>query len=225
MRHDIGTSQGNSKSSDLTSTQREVLDCIVKHFEEEQVVPDVSVILQQTGKKSRTNLYRILRQLSEKGYIELGKGESGVRLRYKLTKRARLKGEKSWPLLGVIPAGPIQSASNMQHDVISNLADIIPDMEGSDRVIRVTGNWMKGRGILAGDFVVISPLRDYQPRDICALSRSGSPEIILAQVRQLRSTTVLTFDSEEHSAKTLRTEEVIVHGVVTAHISLTSFVL
>lgn len=229
MRRDIGSSQSNNRSSasdrrsNLTTTQREVLDCIVTYFEEYDAVPEVSAILQLTGRKSRTNLYRILRELAEKGWLDLGSHGSGVRLHYRLTERARLKGKNAWPLLGVIPAGPVRDVGQMEHDVISSLSDIIPDMERSDRVIRVTGDWMKEKGIHAGDFVVISPLQEYMPRDICAVRRTGSSEIILAFVHPLRSGLLLTFADADYKSRNYPVDEVTVLGVVTSHISLTSF--
>lgn len=230
MRHDHGSFQGkkggpSDAGAELTPTQQEVLDYIVRYAEEHEVIPDVSTILHETGKKSRSNLYRILRELARQGYLEMGSSESGTRLIYKLTKLARLRGEKAWPLLGIIPAGPIQNIDTMHHDVISSISDIIPDMKNTDRVIRVTGDWMREQGIMPGDFVVISVGQDYLPRDICALRRNGSSEILLAHVTSLRSSVQLGFANEHYASRNLPKEDVVVLGVVTAHISLTSFFL
>lgn len=207
---------------ELTSRQQAVLQYIVDYVDRHGAFPPPSEIARAQQVRSPGGIRRILSVLEEKGFIETTTPPGSSRKGRKLTRRAQILSANSWPLVGIVPAGSLNLAIQTAHRHLSSVADIVPDMSGEDRVMRVESDSMTERGILPGDYVVIRPTADFTPHDICVVRlRHGKP--------------TLHFVHDNGSRYSLRSanpgwrpvecgpDEVTVIGRVIAHIGTTQF--
>ncbi|MCB0711307.1 MAG: helix-turn-helix domain-containing protein [Ignavibacteriae bacterium] len=213
--------EGSRPDNVLTSEQSKLLVFIVEFVNENAYFPSIPTICKSTNRSSRNNVRRLLKQLEHKGYIIASRGGPRVRTGWRLTEQAIRLGKRSWPLLGVIPAGRLQEALDEAPKVISLLSDIL-HMDPDDAVIRVTGEWMTGANIHPGDFVHISPVTEFSSKDILAVhfGRSG---ISLRYVFEQKSTYVLEAANPSIKPITFPKEQVVIFGKVTAVISTTVY--
>ena len=210
---------------DLSRTQADLLHVLLEYYNQFARVPDVTVLASLTGTTSRTTLDSLLHLLAEKEYISVQECQQDSRLCYKLLDKALRHTTKALPLLDVIPAGCIRNIVTQPAKLVGTISDVIPGMRLTDRVVRVRGDWMMDKDIHRGNFVVIDPLQDYTPRDICALRTLGINEIILAHVMERKDMLLLSFGNAFYTEREIHRDEVVVLGVVTSVLSTTSFML
>ncbi len=208
-------------SSVLTGEQKSVLKFIVEYVEDHTVFPTVATICESRGRKSKGNIRRILHELERNGYVISNRFGERIRTGWLLTEKAKRLGRKSWPLLGVIPAGPLQEALEEAPNVVSYLSDIL-HMKSDDFVIRVTGDWMLDHGIRPGDHVQISPTDNYTSKDIMAV-RYQRRDIYLKHIvvagKKLR---LLSANAADPPIECF-VEDLVVLGRVTALLSTTQY--
>lgn len=134
-------------ASDLTESQKKVLDVLEEHLRREGRAPTVRELAAQLGQANHQGVQRILGVLESKGLLERRSDiRRGLRLTYALADRGI-------PLIGAVAAGtPILAVENVE----TYLA--LPDdffRQRPDFFLRVRGDSMIDAGILDGDLVAI----------------------------------------------------------------------
>jgi repressor LexA len=135
----------------LTDMQRRVLQAIRDFIRRQDMPPTVREIGQHFDLKSST-VFAHLKALEKKGFIRRTPGKSrGIQLSGAAPGRGI-------PLLGRVPAGPLDLAVELQGDSI----EIDPDFfgEGELFALRVKGESMIEAGILDGDTVIVAKSED-----------------------------------------------------------------
>ena len=151
-------------------------------FEQRKEPSFVSDLVMKLGYAAESSLTATLRIMERNGFIVIqGGGERGRSRVVRLTPKARFAlGAGGIPLLGTIPAGPLQEAF-AQADEIIETTDLLPSREG-DFFLRVRGDSMIGDGILDGDWVLLRPNLEVQHGEIAALLVGEAHETTLKRV-------------------------------------------
>lgn len=206
----------------LTGRQQSVLRFIVEYVDRHGAFPPTSEITRGMRLRSTGGIRRILSVLEEKGFIETTVPPGSGRKGRKLTELARPLRANAWPLVGIVPAGSLDLALQTAHQYLSTISDIVPEMSTTDRAMRVEGDWMVGRGISPGDYVVISPTDVFTPKDICAVRlRHGA--IALYHIHDTGSGFSLRSANPSYRPVQCDREDVTIIGRVIAHIATTQF--
>ena len=163
---------------EITKRQKQVLEFIKKHMEQEGIAPSVREICTHFGLKGPAGVHRILKTLEKKGFIA---STPGKKRSWRLTQKvSRYRGI---PLLGQIAAGlPIDAIENRTEELPVDAA-----MFGTDAcfALQVKGDSMTGVHITDGDIAVISPCEDVNNGEIAAvLVENIIPEATLKIVRK-----------------------------------------
>lgn len=151
-------------------------------FEQRQEPPFVSELVRRLGYAAESSLTATLRIMERNGFLVIqGGGEKGRARVVRLTAKARFAlGAGGIPLLGVIPAGPLEEAFAQADEVVQS-ADLLPYREG-DFFLRVRGDSMVGDGILDGDWVLLRPNLGVQHGEIAALLVGEAHEATLKRM-------------------------------------------
>ena len=160
--------------TDLSERERKALEFIERHISEYGYPPTVRQIAEACGLSSTGAVYKLLRRLEGKGYVELSPGESrGIRL---------LKPARGIPVLGEIPAGePL-----IPYEDLEEVVPLDPSFFGGGKlfIVRVSGDSMVGAGILDGDLVVIRPQEEAESGEIvAALITEPEPHVTLKRLK------------------------------------------
>lgn len=155
----------------------EVLD-----FERRKEPSFVSDLVRRLGYAAESSLTATLRVMERNGFLVIrGGGEKGRSRVVGLTAKARFAlGAGGIPLLGAIPAGPLEEAVAQAEEIIET-ADLLPYRE-RDFFLRVRGDSMVGDGILDGDWVLLRPDVGVQHGEIAALLVGEAHETTLKRV-------------------------------------------
>ena len=86
---------------DLTERQRETLDCLRTHFEENDCPPTLQEIAGRLGIRGNLGVIKHLRALERKGYLQRRPGARGI----SLTPSAGQARAVPVPLVGTVRAG------------------------------------------------------------------------------------------------------------------------
>ena len=154
----------------------------ILEFEQRKEPSFVSDLVTKLGYAAESSLTATLRIMERNGFLVIqGGGERGRSRVVRLTAKARFAlGAGGIPLLGTIPAGPLQEAF-AQADEIIETTDLLPSREG-DFFLRVRGDSMIGDGILDGDWVLLRPNLDVQHGEIAALLVGEAHETTLKRI-------------------------------------------
>jgi repressor LexA len=131
--------------------QRKILLAIRDFIHRQDMPPTVRELGQMFSLKSST-MFAHLKALEKKGFIRRTPGKSrGIQLSDAVPRRGI-------PLLGRVPAGPLDLAVQLQGDTI----EIDPDFfgEGELFALKVKGDSMMEAGILDGDTVIVAKRDD-----------------------------------------------------------------
>ncbi|MFB3787750.1 MAG: transcriptional repressor LexA [bacterium] len=145
---------------DLSPRQRAILDYLEKYKEERGYPPTLREICKKFGISSTNGARYHLQRLMKLGYLEIDPHKSRGVKQVKDGGRAPLKRPYRMPILGVVPAGPLDLASP---DMREGELQVDPEYFGSRGPepelfgVRVRGDSMIGEGILDGDIVVVRP--------------------------------------------------------------------
>jgi repressor LexA len=138
----------------LTTMQGKILKAIKDFFAKEEMPPTVREIGDVFGLKSST-VFAHLKALEQKGFISRKPGKSrGIHLAHSALP-------KGIPLLGNVPAGPLDLAVESYDEYINIDARMFG--EGEMFALRICGESMIEAGILDGDTVIVS--RAQEARD------------------------------------------------------------
>ena len=172
---------------ELTKQESIVFDFIKRFHKKHGISPSIREICSGLGRKSPGSMYKIIRSLEEKGFIEksAGKGRS-----------IKIKGAKPWgsiPLLGRIAAGiPIDAQENLEEEL-----PVDPALFGTTECLALTvkGDSMTGMSIQPGDIAIIRPQETVEDGEIAAVLVEGLLHEATLKIVRIKNNTV-----ELHSA-------------------------
>jgi repressor LexA len=149
---------------ELTDKQKELLDFIVQEVRENDLPPSLSEMAKQLKVSSKNAIAKLLKQLEEKGYIEISGKARGIKVLDSLGQ-ALQKGFIRAPILGTIQAGmPTLAEENIEDWV--NLPQTLVKNRKEVFLLRVRGDSMEKAGILEDDLVIVKPTKDVKNNDI-----------------------------------------------------------
>lgn len=136
----------------LNQTERRVYEYLIDFLAEHTYQPSIREIGRQFRIKSTKTVSDVLQALARKGYIERDPSRSrGVRL----VGYTGVGGTTAVPYYNGVQAGPqaVDPAARTGHLVLDRR------LATSDRsfMLRATGDAMRARGVLDGDYVVVDP--------------------------------------------------------------------
>ena len=151
--------------SDITETQKQILDFITRTIREHDRSPTIREIGEEFGISSTNGVRYHLRALEERGYIKREKGISrGIEWREHHARPNARTNASEIPLVGRVAAGgPILAVENVE-GVIA-----VDDMFARSEdcfALRVDGDSMTGAGIMDGDVVVVCPQPSARSGDV-----------------------------------------------------------
>jgi repressor LexA len=200
--------------SSLSSVHRRIAEAVL-FFEQRQEPPFVSDLVRRLGYAAESSLTATLRIMERDGFLVIqGGGEKGRSRVVRLTAKARFAlGAGGIPLLGTIPAGPLEEVF-AQADEIIGPANLLAYREG-DFLLRVHGDSMIGDGILEGDWVLLRPNLAVQHGEIAAVLVGEAHEATLKRVLLVpeKSEIILRASNPQYSDLVVKAEEVKVAGI------------
>jgi repressor LexA len=150
----------------LTHRQDQLLQAIAKFWRQGRA-PTTGELLQELGIVNVTGLGDLLRPVEKKGYITIQGGVRGRQRHIELTGPGRAHTGLGIPLVGAIPAGPLQEAIQQTAEWIDSADTLLRPRKG-DFFLQVEGDSMIGAGILPGDLVLLRPGIEYRSGEIVA---------------------------------------------------------
>ena len=166
----------------LTPKQKKVLEFIISEISLSGMPPTLRRIRDHFGLSSLSSPRHYLRELAEKGYINLVKGAS----------RGIEAVSRGVPLLGEVSAGlPVDSEEN-----IDGYLDMSRAFSGRNVFcLRIRGESMSGAGIIDGDIVIVRKQAHAADGDIVAALVDGE-----ALIKRLRKKNRRYYLCAEHPA-------------------------
>ncbi len=145
----------------LTQLEQRVYHYLIDFLADNTYQPSIREIAREFQIKSTKTVSDLLHALERKGYIERDQSRSrGVRL----LGYAATKGTQPVPYYGRIHAGEPSLLAEHRKGFITVDRRFLP---GDDTfILKVQGDSMRGRGILDGDYVLISPSRAAADGDV-----------------------------------------------------------
>lgn len=177
----------------LSDAQRSIARAIGQ-FEEHEQPPFIADLVRKLGLSSANSLVPTLEIMQRNGFVRIQGGGSKGRARVaSLTLKGRhALGLGSLPLLGTIPAGPLQEA--LQQSEALGSPDELLSFRPGDFLLRVQGDSMTNFGILHGDKVLLRPDVQVEHGEIAAVCVGDDYQATLKQV----------LFAPDHSSVTLR---------------------
>jgi repressor LexA len=141
---------------DLSPTQKTILEFITETIRDHDRSPTIREIGEEFGISSTNGVRYHLKVLEERGYIKRERGISrGIEWREHHVPSPARAGAREVPIVGQVAAGtPILAVENIE----SALAvDEMFTKSDECFALHVSGDSMKGAGILDGDIVIVQP--------------------------------------------------------------------
>jgi repressor LexA len=199
-------------STRITDAQRKLLRAVgrLEARGNPAFVMDVVKMLRLRGESSVT---RTLHRMERNGFITLKGGGRGRSRIVRLTPRGRLEASLGGvPLLGTIPAGPLEEAI-AQAETVLDERELLPCRPG-DFALRVKGDSMVGDGILEGDKVLLRPDVTVENGEIAAVLVGADYEATLKRVFFTATRKVtLRASNPRYPDKQVEADEVRIAGV------------
>ena len=156
----------------LTPLEQKVYHYLIDFLAENTYQPSIRDIARKFSIKSTKTVSDLLHSLATKGYIQRDRARSrGVRL-LGVNTGARTQ---PIPFYGRIHAGEPALLPEHRQGFITMDRRFVPSEDAF--YLKVTGDSMNGRGILDGDYVMISPSRRAQDGDVVA-ARLGAESTV-----------------------------------------------
>ena len=175
----------------------------------------MSDLVRRLGYAAESSLTATLRIMERNGFLVIqGGGEKGRSRVVRLTARGRFTlGASGIPLLGAIPAGPLEEALAQAEEIIEP-ANLLSYREG-DFLLRVHGDSMIGDGILDGDWVLLRPNLALRQGEIAAVLVGESHEATLKRVLLVpeKSQIILRASNPRYPDLVAKAKEVKVAGI------------
>lgn len=135
----------------LTKRQKEILDYITDHIEENGYAPTFEEIAGTFGYTSLATVHEHVSNLERKGYIRKAYNQSRS---IELVEGTAVPGAVELPLMGMVAAGQPIEAIPEQETVL-----VPPDLlrrRGNNYVLRVVGDSMIDEQIRDGDYIIVN---------------------------------------------------------------------
>ncbi len=183
----------------LSPKEKEALEFIEAYFVDNGFPPTVREIGEAIGFTSKSSVYKLLRRLEAKGYLEIVPGEArGLRL---------IRPARGIPVLGKIPAGePL-----IPYEDFEEVLPVDPSFFGEEKLfaLRVKGDSMVGAGILPGDLVVIRVTEEAKNGEIvAAVLTEPEAEVTLKRLELKDGTLVLKPENPSYEPFVFEKEDV-----------------
>jgi repressor LexA len=193
----------------LTSLERRVYQYMIDFLAENTYQPSIREIAKQFRIKSTKTVSDLLHSLTSKGYIERDQSRSrGVRI----LGYAAAGQTQPVPFYGRISAGEPALVPSNREGYITVDRRFLPSDDTF--FLRVTGTSMIGRGILDGDYVMVSPSARAKDGDVVAARIAGEATVKTLTHRGM--TLVLEpANEEERSIEVGPKDDFAILGVVT----------
>ena len=206
-----------SKNSLLSVAQKRILEALFKM--ESQGRPGfISDLVATLELRAESSLTPTLERMVRNGFLILsGGGAKGRQRLAQISPKGKLQlGVGFLPLLGQIPAGPLEEAI-AQYAEPSSFEQLLPWRPG-DFLLEVKGDSMVGDGILEGDKVLLRPNIQIEPGEIAAVlvgeENSGEAETTLKRVFfQTPSTIILRASNPKYPDRLMDAAHVRIAGV------------
>ena len=155
---------------DLSPTQKKILKFITETIRDHDRSPTIREIGEEFGIASTNGVRYHLKVLEERGYIKRERGISrGIEWREHHVPSPARAGAREVPIVGQVAAGtPILAVENIEAEMA---VDEMFTKNDECFALRVSGDSMKGVGILDGDIVIVHPQ-----------STAGSGETVVAMI-------------------------------------------
>ena len=151
----------------------------------------VPMLVEALGYQAESSVTPTLKIMERDGLIEIHGGGRQRAYRFlSLTSKARqMLGVGGLPILGRIPAGPLQEALTEPEGFLES-SSLLPHRPG-DFLLRVTGDSMTGDGIRDGDLVLLRPGEEVRKGEIAAAYIGRGYEATLKHVYPLENGVLL----------------------------------
>ncbi|RYG73069.1 LexA family transcriptional regulator [bacterium] len=153
----------------LTDRQIQVLEALADFWREGRS-PTTSELMQRLRLQTISGLDDMLGRLQTKGFLLIEQPGKGKQRRFELTVQGKAITGLGIPVLGSIPAGPLQEAIQQNDEWVEDAGSLLRHKPG-DFLLRVSGDSMLHAGILPHDLVLLRP--GVEPRN---------GEIVAAQI-------------------------------------------
>jgi repressor LexA len=171
----------------LSTAQKRVLEALAS-LEKKGEPGFVSNLVGVLGLKAESSLTQTLQRMERNGFLMLaGGGARGRQRLVQLSAKGRLQinapsgvGGMFLPLLGRIPAGPLEEAIQQEGQAVC-VSELLRARPG-DFLLEVKGDSMTGDGILEGDKVLLRPEAQLDPGEIAAVLVGPDHEATLKRV-------------------------------------------
>lgn len=209
--------------SDLTDTQREILEFVMHYRDETGRPPSGPEIADHFGYGHPPTAYEHLRRIEAKGYLEVVQPSKRASLQIKPTEKALRLLSPGLPLLGAIPAGPItEIGEDAEEAHVDSVEDLLPMMKPDDYLLTVEGDSMADAGIREGMTALIRPEIEPSDGDICAVWVDGDGGT-LKRVFPRGDTIRLVPENEAYDAVEVEAQRVRIQGVLVATLDISTF--
>lgn len=148
----------------LTARQKQVLDYIQSHIDNDGYPPTIREICSHLGVSGTVSAIRHLDALEKKGYIKRDSGSRGIALTTPTTDSASL------PIVGAVRAGALSPAVE---DITGYISVDRAFLHGGRFLLRVTGESMINACICDRDLVLVRPQPSADNRDIVVAMVDG----------------------------------------------------
>jgi len=174
----------------LSTAQKRVLEALAS-LEKKGEPGFVSNLVGALGLKAESSLTQTLQRMERNGFLMLaGGGARGRQRLVQLSAKGRLQinapageGGILLPLLGRIPAGPLEEAIQQEGQVVC-VSELLRARPG-DFLLEVKGDSMTGDGIFEGDKVLLRPEAQLESGEIAAVLVGPDHEATLKHVHFL----------------------------------------
>ncbi len=206
-----------SKNTLLSAAQKRILDALLQM--ESQGRPGfISDLVATLELRAESSITPTLERMVRNGFLILsGGGTKGRQRLAQISPKGKLQlGVGFLPLLGQIPAGPLEEAI-AQYAEPSSFEQLLPWRAG-DFLLEVKGDSMVGDGILEGDKVLLRPNIQIESGEIAAVlvgeENGGAPEATLKRVFfETPSEIILRASNSKYPDRLIEGERVRIAGV------------
>jgi repressor LexA len=202
----------------LTPRQWQILDYLHDFQERHGRTPTGPEIGERFGFGFST-AYDHLRLIEKKGYIELEQTGRRRPLQIRLQPAAMLVLQAAWPRLGAIPAGPLSTLVSEAVEQVQSVEDLLPEIRPGDYFLEVDGDSMIDAGLEEGMTLLMRPVKNLQPGDICAVWVEGEGGT-LKRVYQEGDTIRLVPENPRYQPRTYPVDQITIQGVLVLSLAI-----
>lgn len=199
----------------LTQKQQAVFDYLVSFQERNGRTPTGPEIAAHFGYSDPSPAYQHLQLIEKKGYLRIVRQGRKTPLRITLTRLGEQLTGQHWPLLGTVPAGPLEMALGEEEERVAKVEDLLPMIRPGDYFLHVEGDSMVNAGLEEGMTVLLRPGQQPRQGDVCAVwveGEGGTLKRVYSEKDQVR----LVPENDHYEPVTYPADQVRIQGVVIA---------